>query len=463
MDSRYMRLLKDTGIFAVGNLGSKLILFLLVPLYTNFMTTEEYGTSDLVFTIAQLVVPFTSLVIFDAVQRFGLSKYEMPENVLLCGILICAIGSIVALIITPLLGLYDAISDWRWFLSIYVVLNMFGSVEMNYLKARDRNKLFALFSILQTLALALCNILFLCWQGMGIAGYLLSTCIASLIPVICPFVFAGEACDLRRAKLDTDLLRRMCAYSTPLILNNVSWWGIHSADKVMVEFFLGSAVLGVFTVATKIPSLINVMVNIFSQAWGISAVKEIESTKDVGFYSNVLEAYQFLAFGVSVFLVAIIKPFMSVYVGADFGDSWHYIPLLLVGASFSAIGAYFGSIYGALMKSVNSMTTTMMAAVINIAIGWMLIPIIGLWGAVLSIYFSYAVLAFYRLIDVRRYLAIGTGGWRLYANALIATLQAVLVSIDVHVAVVSIAAIIAFVLVNAQMINSFLKKARAHL
>ena len=458
MDSRYMRLLKDTGVFAIGNLGSKIILFLLVPLYTNFMTTEEYGTSDLVFTIAQLIVPFTSLVIFDAVQRFGLSKYEQAENVLLCGFFICGIGSIVALAITPLLGLYSAVSEWRWFLSVYVVLNMFGSVEMNYLKARDKNKLFALFSILQTLALALCNIAFLCWQGLGIMGYLLSTCLASLIPVLCPMVFGGIFSDLRKARFDAGLLKRMCAYSTPLILNNVSWWAIHSADKVMVEFFLGTAALGIFTVATKIPSLINVMVNIFSQAWGISAVKEIESTNDLRFYSNVLEVYQLFAFGASVVLVAIIRPFMNVYVGADFGDSWRYVPLMLTAASFSAIAAYFGSIYGALLKSFNNMVTTFIAAVVNVAVGVALIPTFGLWGAVISVFASYAALFVARMVDVRRYLAIDFGGWRFCVNAGVATIQAVLVSAEFFPVLVSCIACMLMLAVNYKTLKTIFER-----
>ncbi len=73
MSSRYKTLIKDFFIFGLGSIGSKLILFLLVPLYTNYMTDAEYGISDLVFTTAQLVAPFLSVVIFDAVTRFGLS------------------------------------------------------------------------------------------------------------------------------------------------------------------------------------------------------------------------------------------------------------------------------------------------------------------------------------------------------------------------------------------------------
>ena len=62
MASRYKPLLKDTVIFGLGNLGKKLILLLMVPLYTNFMSDAEYGIAELVFTAAQLMAPFISVV-----------------------------------------------------------------------------------------------------------------------------------------------------------------------------------------------------------------------------------------------------------------------------------------------------------------------------------------------------------------------------------------------------------------
>ena len=74
MNVKYTILLKDTFIFALGSFGSKIILFFMVPLYTNYMTTEEYGIADLVFTVAQFLTPIMSIVIHDAVIRYGLSK-----------------------------------------------------------------------------------------------------------------------------------------------------------------------------------------------------------------------------------------------------------------------------------------------------------------------------------------------------------------------------------------------------
>ena len=70
------KLIKNIITFAIGNIGSKLVLFFMVPLYTKCLSTDQYGTIEIIETIEQLLIPFMSIVVFDAVIRFGLSKYE---------------------------------------------------------------------------------------------------------------------------------------------------------------------------------------------------------------------------------------------------------------------------------------------------------------------------------------------------------------------------------------------------
>ena len=174
MNSKYKKLYKDTFIFAIGSFGSKLILFLMVPLYTHFMSDEDYGTADLVFTFSQFIVPILSLVIFDAVIRFGLSKDEKKENVLLVSFIIFGCSIILNILATPLIGLYQTINEWKWYLCIYVIASILNSIEMNYLKAKEKNKVFAILSILHTGLMASMNVLFLVYCHMGVKGYLLA-------------------------------------------------------------------------------------------------------------------------------------------------------------------------------------------------------------------------------------------------------------------------------------------------
>lgn len=460
MASKYKSLLKDSFVFALGSLGSKLILFIMVPLYTNYMTDAEYGTAELVFTAAQLMAPFISVVIFDAVIRYGLSKHEKKEDVLLVGALVLLFSLCLGAAITPLVGLYHTLNPWKWYLYAFVIGSIVNSIELNYLKTKGKNKAFALLSVVQTGILASLNVWFLVFQSMGIQGYLLAYIIAVMIVDVLAFFVGGVAPDLKKSKFDKRLFREMVTYSTPLILNNISWWVIHSSDKFMVEIMISTAALGVYTAAAKIPSLINVFVSIFQQAWGISTVKEIETTNDKNYYADVFKYLFLFASGCCVCLVSIMKIFMRYYVGKDFQSAWKYIPLLLVSAVFAAVASYYGALYGALKKSVNNMITTLVAALSNLILNALLIPAVGVWGAVIGTVVSYIVIAFARMYDVGRYMKIQIDMSKFLINCMIIILQAVVIPLDWHGEIVSTFAVFAFLLLNKNDIEIILHKGK---
>ena len=456
--SKGLTLIKDIFIFAVGSIGSKLILFLLVPLYTNYMTTEEYGTADLVFTVSQLLVPFVSVVIFDAVVRFGLTKSEKSENVLLCAFVVLGAGTVLTVALTPLLRFYPAISEWKWYFCIYTVLNMVLPVEMNYLKVRNKNSLYAAGGITQTLILAILNIILLTKFHMGVKGYLISNIVAGAIVAIILFFVGGVGKALRKAVFSKKLLFAMTAFSAPLILNNISWWAIHSSNKLMIELMLSASALGIYTVATKIPSLINVFISIFSQAWGISSIKEAEDGGDKSFYSEVMTVYSTLAFTAATVLILIIKPFMSLYVGDDFRSAWQYVPFLLVSAVFNAVSSFYGSIYSALKKSKNNMMTTLIAAVVNIGLNFVFIRIYGIWGAVIGTVAAYIVIAVARIVDIQRFVKIRINWVVFAANCVIILLQAAAVSFEWHGYTVSAVSAVLILLLNGKLWLTLVKK-----
>lgn len=457
---KYKRLFKDTLLFALGNIGSKIIIFFLVPFYTYYLSPEEYGISDLVFTVSQLAIPFFSLVIFDAVIRFALARKENPQDVLLVGFLVWACGSLLAVIMTPLLGFYKAISEWKWYTVAYVSANMLVSIELNYLKAVDRNLLYSIICILETLSLACLNILLVAHYRMGIQGYLISYVGSNVIAAVFAFVFGKLLRELRTARFESVIAKQMITYSSPLILNNLSWWVIQSSDKLMLEEMVSETALGIYTVASRIPSLITVFITIFQQAWGISSIKEMDSSNDKKYYSNVFTYYSLIAFLAGIGLCTIIKPFMGIYVRSNaYGEVWQYVPLLLASAVFSALAAYCGSMYGALKKSTNNMYTTVVAAVVNVIVNYVTILLFGLWGAMIGTITAYTTLAFVRIIDVRRFVDISIEWKKLIGNSVLLLAQSIFVSVvEYRIGIVlSICTLGVFLLLNQTELTQIIR------
>lgn len=458
MSNKYVNLIKDTLIFAIGTVGSKLILFILVPLYTNVLTPDEYGIADLVFTLSQLLLPFLCLGIYHAVIRFGLSKSENPDQVLLSGLIIAGLGTVAAICITPLIGLYESINEWKWYFCIYIILHMYLSVFQNYAKSVGKNKTYAIVNITYTLILALLNILFLVCVNMGVRGYLLANVLATLAVVVI-YAFVCRLYTLKkRARFNWTLLKQMLRYSLPLMIDGTLWWLIQSSNKLFVDLFLDSEILGFYTVAVKIPALMYVVVTIFSQAWGISTVKETETSNDNKFYDSVFKLYSFVTFFICIVLVSIIKPFMSIYVSSEYFVAWKYTPLLLIGNAFLAISDFFGAFYNALKMPIKNLTVSAIAAFVSVLISITTIKYIGLWAAVLSTFFAYLAIMWIRLIDIKKYINIKINWPAFLTNQFILIIHAILVSLNFYTLTSSIIAIALFVLVNFKLIKSLFGK-----
>lgn len=74
MREKYKYLLKNTGSLFISNFVSKILVFLLVPLYTSILSAKEYEIYDLLYTMIQILFPMLSLNMIDAVVRFSIGE-----------------------------------------------------------------------------------------------------------------------------------------------------------------------------------------------------------------------------------------------------------------------------------------------------------------------------------------------------------------------------------------------------
>ena len=447
-NQKYKSLFNDTIIFAIGNFGSKIISFFLVPIYTNVLSTLQYGTADLVMTCATLLVPVFSLVIQDSVLRFGLSDEYENGNVLKCASVVFIIGTVTSLLTLPLLNYYRSISEWKYYLITITITTMASNILFAYAKTIGKNLLFALCSIVQTLVLAITNILLLVVFKLGVRGFLVANIAAQFVSVLLLLIFTGAVSDLLRSKTEKKLLRSMVAFSTPLIANNLSWWVLNSSDRVMVEYYIDASSLGLYGAASKIPALLSIITAIFSQAWSISAIREYDHERDNKFYSNIFSVFATAMFFGGVFIISVVKPFMSLYVGKSFYPSWNMVPLLLFGSVYYAFSAFFGSIYGALKKNFRVALTTAFAAIINIGINLILLRSIGVVAAAISTAISYFLIGIYRMIDSQIFFRFKIDYLKFSVNTCILLFQTIMVSLDKYIYVVSLFAFLVLVVIN---------------
>lgn len=405
---RIKYLMKNTFLFALGSLGSRIVVFLLVPLYTGVLLPEEYGIVDLLYTVCTILGPLITLNISEAIMRFCLDKDSNHNKILNNTFLVIIAGSLIGILIIPITRIF-AVSDGYglilYFCSLFIAV---AQVFLYYLRGIEKPLLYSIGCIIQTTLIAIFSIIFLVVLEWGIRGYFRAYICANIITCIyCFLVGKINFISIIRVGMDKNLLRQMLTYSIAFIPNTFMWWIMNASDRVMVSAMIGTAANGIYSVSYKIPGLVSVCNTIFNQAWSYSAIKESDSNDRVEYTNRVFEILAIFSATVSIIILILLKPAMKVYVQATYYSAWKYSPILLLGNYFLILGSFVGSTtYTVDKNSVGMLKSGIVGSIPNIILNAILIPIMGIIGAAMATCFSYFLVTAYRIYDTRYSLAL---------------------------------------------------------
>lgn len=437
----------NTAALTVGRLGSKLLVFLLVRFYTYAMTQAEFGTADLISSVANLLIPVACAGLSGGFFRFAAeartdSEKESVFSTGLCLLLVSALGFAT---LSPLLLLIPQFSSYVWLILIYVLGANLHYFVSDFVRAQGHYRLFAAQGILNTALNIAFNLIFLLPCDMGVTGYLLSVVLADLLTSAFLFCFCRLWQHIRLSSANRALLREMLRYCIPMIPATICWWITNASDRYMVTFFRGEAENGLYAAAYKIPNLLVIAAGIFTDAWQFSAVVENRRAEQAktpeeqiarrrsltSFFSKIIKGYSAFLFFAAAGLLLLCRPIASVLFDPSFAAAWHYIPTLILATVFSSLSAFTASVYMVERRSVAALVTASIGAAVNIVLNLCLIPSLGAMGAAIATALSYLVVLVVRLASTRRSIPYRYAPvWQLICVSLL-TLMAILITADV--------------------------------
>lgn len=404
--NKYKTLISNTALISLGTFGSKLLVFLMVRFYTGYLTTAEYGTSDLITQTANLLLPIVSLGITNGVFRFAMDSNCDKKSVFSGGFFSVSAGGLLFLIIAPLLMLVQQFDGYIWLIIIYTMASCYHSLCSQYIRAIGKTAFFAVQGIVNTSLVIVLNILFLAVFNMGITGYVLSVVLADGLSALLIF-FKEKLWRQITVKINKDIFKKMLIYSIPMIPTTIFWWVTSVSDRYMVSGFIGTEANGIYAVSYKVPTFLTLLSTVFMQAWQFSAVTESENDKKehIDFFSKVWSSFQSVMFLAGWAIIAFSIPVIKILTTPDYYSAWKYIPLLAVSMIFNSFANFMGSVYVVEKRSKNSFLTAMLGAVLNIILNLLLIPTsLGIQGAAIATFVSYFAIFVIRALNVQKYI-----------------------------------------------------------
>lgn len=411
--------LKDTArhtfIYSLGNLSTKVIGLLLLPLYTAKLSLPNYGRFAILETTSMFLTMVLGLQIISSMMRWSAETEDRNEQgkILFNSYFILLITAIAINIIFAPLKLwlsqvfFSSIDYSHFFTVIFAIigLEIVNKVPMNLFRFKGKPIVYSIFFASKLVIVLIFNIYFLVFAEIGVIGIFYSQLIANVIQMLCTIPILLKNFNY---KFDLNLIKEMLGYSFPLIFSAISVQLLAIGDRYIIKYLLDYSQVGIYSLGYKIAGVLNVLVvQAFALGFVPIAFKMQRSPDAAIFYKKVFKYLSMIlvfgALGLSLFSREILLVFAQ---KPEFYIAYKIVPLITIAFVFKGLQNMFmlGFHYVKKTKYVAYIVT--LALFVNIGLNFVLIPIFGIWGAALTTVVSSLLISVLSYIVSQRFYPV---------------------------------------------------------
>lgn len=396
-------LLKNTAIISIGKMGTQVVNFLLLPLYTAKLTTEAYGNFDYVTTIASFLVPLMTMLMEESMFRFLIdSKTDKEkETIISHTFLFCFVSGFVTSLI---IGIASWIFNYSlgYAILIYCVSSLFIALSNALARGTGHIGLYSMSNFFVSVTIILLNLLLILGFHQGFYALMASACVANIVAalfVLTKLKFWGYI-DIKDYR--SSVTKKMLAYSIPLVPNTISWSVINASDRLVIMNFLGASANGLYSIAYKFPNLISTFYNFFNIAWRETSAKIVRDN-DIKEFDKIYRMVKAAILAITIMLIAAIRYIYPFFINEQYQESIVYVPILAISIYYTSLSAFYGGVFSAYKETKILGTTSTYAAIINLVVDLALFKFIGIYAAAISTLASSLFLYLYRKHKMKKF------------------------------------------------------------
>jgi O-antigen/teichoic acid export membrane protein len=401
--SGYLRRLATTGAaYTAASILSKVIAVALLPLYTRYLTPEDYGAAEILFGGVVLVSIVVRFGLIEAILRFYYKDDEDPDEVVrstFAGLF--WLSTLAALLVLPFAGpiselllneselpvdvsaseLVRIAIGGLWVLTLWEFL-------LTLFRLDERARAFFLTTILNVVAAIVLTVVLVVGFDQGARGLLLGSYATGAAFVVALVLLQWRRLALR---FDRELLRRLFRFGLPTMPAEVSLYLLNFVDRLIIIRTLGMAEAGLYSLAVKFAQGVNVLVRGFQLAWPPLAYSIRDDDEARRAYATVVTLFvtgcAWVVAGMWLFSRWIVRALAD----PKFFDSFEAIGLVATAVTLYALYLVLVVILGRTGRTEFNLPAAVGGLVVNVALNLALVPSMGIAGAGLALVASYLV------------------------------------------------------------------------
>jgi O-antigen/teichoic acid export membrane protein len=391
------RLGADSLLYAFMNIGTKLIAFIMLPIYTHFLSPAKYGvlgiidnwTSMLTFLIIFGTDSALSFFYFDTKDKE--KRIEHVRNVMYFRLLIVAILALVVFSAGPWISKL-LLDDAKYVSLLYIsILTLFVDsvtvVVLMVMRFDFVTKKVVIYTVGKMLLMAVFSYLFLKYFVKTAEGILLGRLVGYGIIFL---LLLPSSVKYLKPKINFPDLKEMIKYAAPLVPASLAFWVIANASVFFLQAFHSAKEVGIYQAATKLAMIITLLTSGVQLAWRPYSMEVKDKESSPLLFSKVYLGLLLIGI-IGVMSIATAMPYVIGILGHKYHYAYQYVAIL---SAATFLNFYYMIISVGLFFTKKTSVISVafgIVAIINTILNFVLIPHYSIWGAVTSYIIAYMV------------------------------------------------------------------------
>lgn len=389
-----MKLLKSFSLYTIASFIERGIAFFLLPVYTFYLTTTDFGILALLTSISSFILPFVTLGIPGAISvAYFKGERENYPSYFTSAMVAPFITTVLLTFFQPILNSYFELPViWILVLPFSCFLSFFTSLLLIDYQIKDQPLKYITFSLSNSIFNIVLSILLVTVFRYGYDGRLFAQLMSAFIfSLIAFFILLKKKLivkNITKANIKDSLM-----FGLPLVPHIVGSIVINMSDRMFIDHFYGKEVLGIYNIGYVLGSTISILCAAFANAIiPFSYDLFVQDTYEAK--AKVVRVY-WIFIGVMLvilFFIWLLTPFIfEWFIDAKFADGAKYVIWIALGYFFQGMYLLFANIIFYLKKTKILFYMSFINIMINLGLNYFLVPNIGPLGAAYTLCISYLI------------------------------------------------------------------------
>ncbi len=396
--------LKHSLVYSLGNLSTKVIGLILLPLYTSFLSTNDYGILAVLETTSQFLVAMVSLRLSTAMMKWWSDANSGKKKQ---SIIFTSFSSLAFILIlfnlvfqpfkikfSHLFFSSDSYEAYFLILFASVSLEILAGITLSLIRLKEKSALFVTINIIKLLVSLSLNIYFIVYLKMGVKGIILSLLIGHMVTLVLTVPTLIKNCNL---VFSFKIFKELVKFSFPLSLTTITMLLLTLSDRYILKYFHDYSNVGVYSLGYKLAGVINVFIlQSFQMGFMPIAYKIYKKPEAKRYFSKVFLYLVFILL-LSTLVLSLFSKEAIVLFAKNNNDYWlayTIVPVLCLTYSLKGMEYFFALGLHYVKKTKYNAVIVLIGSVISLSLNILLIPYLKIYGAAVTALLTQLVLVY---------------------------------------------------------------------